>query len=254
MARILVTGAASGLGLGAATELLDDGHEVLLHVRDAERSDGLAVRHRPGASVVTGDLASIAGVHALAAQVSGAGDVDAIIHNAGVIDGPAILPVNVVAPYLLSALVPAPRLVFVSSSMHRGGHPTIDGLDWSGSRVTASYSDSKLLVTTLAAAIARVRPGVFSNAVDPGWVPTRMGGPSAPDDLELGHRTQVALAEGRAADTSGYWHHQRREASHPAVDDRAFQTALLRALSEWTSVDLLEGRRGSAASEPSRQD
>lgn len=239
MPRILVTGAAVGLGLGAATELVEHGHEVLVHVRSLARADGVRLFDEPSAHLVTGDLATLDGVHELAEQVAAAGPVDAIIHNAGVLDGTAVLPVNVVAPYLLSALVPARRLVFLSSSMHRGGTATLDGLDWSGTTRTASYSDSKLLVTVLAAAIARVRPGVFSNAVDPGWVPTRMGGANAPDDLELGHRTQVALAEGRGADTSGYWHHQRREEPHRAVRDEAFQDELLLALAEHTGVPLL---------------
>lgn len=236
MPRILVTGAAVGLGLGAATELVEHGHEVLVHARSLARADGVRLLEESSAHLVTGDLTTLSGVHELAEQVAAAGPVDAIIHNAGVLDGPAVLPVNVVAPYLLTALVPARRLVFLSSSMHRGGTATLDGLDWSGSTRTASYSDSKLLVTVLAAAIARVRPGVFSNAVDPGWVPTRMGGPNAPDDLELGHRTQVALAEGRGADTSGYWHHQRREEPHRAVRDEAFQDELLLALAEHTGV------------------
>ncbi|WP_411557151.1 SDR family NAD(P)-dependent oxidoreductase [Plantibacter sp. MPB07] len=239
MARILVTGAAVGLGLGAATELVEHGHEVLVHARSLARADEVRLLDEPSAHLVTGDLATLDGVQELAEQVAAAGPVDAIIHNAGVLDGAAVLPVNVVAPYLLSALVPARRLVFLSSSMHRGGTATLDGLDWSGSTRTASYSDSKLLVTVLAAAIARVRPGVFSNAVDPGWVPTRMGGPNAPDDLELGHRTQVALAEGRGADTSGYWHHQRREEPHRAVRDEAFQDELLLALAEHAGVSLL---------------
>lgn len=238
MPRILVTGAAVGLGLGAATELVEHGHEVLVHARSLARADEVRLLDEPSARLITGDLATLDGVHEVADQVAAAGPVDAIIHNAGVLEGAAILPVNVVAPYLLTALVPAPRLVFLSSSMHRGGTATLDGLDWSGTTRTASYSDSKLLVTVLAAAVARVRPGVFSNAVDPGWVPTRMGGPNAPDDLELGHRTQVALAEGRAADTSGYWHHQRREEPHRAVRDEVFQDELLIALAEHTGVPL----------------
>lgn len=238
MPRILVTGAAVGLGLGAATELVEHGHEVLVHARSLARADEVRLLDEPSARLITGDLATLDGVHEVADQVAAAGPVDAIIHNAGVLEGAPILPVNVVAPYLLTALVPAPRLVFLSSSMHRGGTATLDGLDWSGTTRTASYSDSKLLVTVLAAAVARVRPGVFSNAVDPGWVPTRMGGPNAPDDLELGHRTQVALAEGRAADTSGYWHHQRREEPHRAVRDEVFQDELLIALAEHTGVPL----------------
>ena len=87
------------------------------------------------------------------------------------------MPVNIVAPYLLTALIHRPhRLVYLSSSEHRSGRPTLDGSTGPAS-ATGSYPDSKLFVTTLAAAVARLWPDVLSNAVDPGWVPTKMGGP-----------------------------------------------------------------------------
>jgi NAD(P)-dependent dehydrogenase (short-subunit alcohol dehydrogenase family) len=245
MSHILVTGSGAGLGLGAARELTAQGHTVMLHARSADRAheepevEDLLER---GARLVTGDLADLDQVRDLAVQVDRLGGVDAIIHNAGVLNGRAILPVNVVAPYLLTALVPAERLVFLSSGMHRGGHATLDGLDWAGTRRTASYSDSKLLVTALAAAVGRIRPGVPSNAVDPGWVPTRMGGAGAPDDLELGHRTQAWLAAGMdpATDVSAYWFHQRRQDPHPSVRDERFQDALLDALAAHTGARLAD--------------
>jgi NAD(P)-dependent dehydrogenase (short-subunit alcohol dehydrogenase family) len=158
-----------------------------------------------------------------------------------VLDGPALLPVNLVAPYVLTALVPASRLVYLSSSMHRGGHPDISGADWAGERQTLSYSDSKLLVTVLMAAIARRWPGVLSNAVDPGWVPTRMGGPSASDDLELGHITQTWLAASDDPDAqiSGqYWFHGCTEQPHRSVNDEDLQDRLLAALADRTGIDL----------------
>ena len=168
------------------------------------------------------------------------GALDAVIHNAGVIRGPQILPVNVVAPYLLTVLIQRPqRLVYLSSDMHQGGRATLDDLDWSGQRPTASYSDSKLLLTTFAMAVARLWPDVYSNAVDPGWVPTRMGGPGAPDDLRLGHLTQEWLATSDAAEartSGGYWYHQRRRTPHRAVLDIRFQDELLAALADFTGA------------------
>jgi NAD(P)-dependent dehydrogenase (short-subunit alcohol dehydrogenase family) len=241
MSRILVTGAAAGLGLGAARELVEQGHAVVVHARTAERAgEHLGELLMRGAELVVGDLANLGEVRAVAEQVDQLGGVDAIIHNAGVLGGRSILPVNVVAPYLLTALVPAQRLVFLSSGMHRGGRPVLKGLDWSGARRTASYSDSKLMVTALAAAVNRIRPDVPSNAVDPGWVPTRMGGAGAPDDLELGHRTQAWLAAGEdpATHTSAYWYHQRQQSPHPATQDERFQDALLDALAAHTGVRL----------------
>jgi NAD(P)-dependent dehydrogenase (short-subunit alcohol dehydrogenase family) len=206
MARVLITGSADGLGRAAAEHLVADGHEVIVHARTAERLAAVEPIIGRCASAVVGDLSDVEQTRSVADRVNRLGRVDAVIHNAGVLRGPHLLMVNVVAPYLLIALVDRPqRLVFLSSDMHHGGRAKVNGLDWNGQRPTASYSDSKLLLTTLAMAVARLWPDVFSNAVDPGWVPTKMGGPRAPDDLRLGHLTQEWLATSDApeARTSG---------------------------------------------------
>ena len=242
MARILITGSADGLGRAAAETLLDAGHEVVVHVRNAERLAAVEHLAARGAPVVTGDLAVLGQTRALADQVNGLGRMDAVIHNAGVLGGPSVLPVNVVAPYVLTALITPPRrLVYLSSGMHRGGRPARDGMDWSGRRATGSYSDSKLFVTALAAAIARLSPDVLSNSVDPGWVPTRMGGRGAPDDLRLGHLTQEWLAtsdDAEARTSGGYWFHQRRQPPHRAALDERFQDALVDELGRFTGIPL----------------
>ncbi len=247
MARILVTGSTQGLGRLAAEALLADGHHVVAHGRDAGRLDDLAAR---GADVVAGDLADLEQTRDVAAEVNRLGRMDAVIHNAGIMTGPTILPVNVVAPYLLTALVTPPaRLVYLSSGMHRGGRAELAGLDWSGTRPTASYSDSKLLLTTLAAAVARRWPEVPTHAVDPGWVPTRMGGAGAPDDLHLGAFTQTWLATSAAPEaltTDGYWHHRHRVDRHPAAGDPTFQERLLDALAGHTGTPLAEGIRSGS--------
>jgi NAD(P)-dependent dehydrogenase (short-subunit alcohol dehydrogenase family) len=194
-----------------------------------------------GAGLVVGDLADRDAVRRIAAELDDARPLDAVIHNAGVWSGKAVIPVNVLAPYLLTALLRSPgRLVYLSSGSHLGGQPWLSGTDWTGRRA-GSYADSKLFVTTLAAAVARLRPDVLSNAVDPGWVPTRMGGPNAPDDLELGHRTQEWLAvsdDPEATTTGGYWYHQRRREPHQAVHNRRFQDQLLEALASETGISL----------------
>ncbi|MFH8253195.1 SDR family NAD(P)-dependent oxidoreductase [Microbacterium sp. B2969] len=241
MAHILVTGSADGLGRAAAASLLDDGHQVVVHARSETRRAAVRDLLERGAGSVVGDLADLRQVRSLAEQANELGPFDAVIHNAGVIEGPTLLPVNVVAPYALTALVPASRAIYLSSSMHRGGHANISTLDWSGAEETLSYSDSKLLVTVLMAAIARRCPAVLSNAVDPGWVPTRMGGPSASDPLELGHVTQTWLAVSDDPDAlvSGqYWFHRRTEQPHRAVHDQAVQDALLDSLAEHTGIHL----------------
>ena len=242
MTRVLVTGSADGLGRAAAQTLLDDGHEVVVHARSADRLAAVRDLLDRGAAAVVGDLSDLEETRGVAEQVDRLGRMDAVIHNAGVVSGPHVLAVNVVAPYLLTALISRPQhLVYLSSSMHRGGQASLARVDWHGQSTTASYSDSKLFVTTLAMAVARRWPEVLSNAVDPGWVPTRMGGAGAPDDLRLGHLTQAWLATGEdpeARTSGGYWYHQRRADPNPAVHDARFQDELLDALARFTATPL----------------
>ena len=170
------------------------------------------------------------------------GPMDAVIHNAGILSGPGVLLVNVVAPYLLTALIQRPRrLIYLSSGMHASASADLTGVDWSGRTSTGNYSDSKLFVTALAAAVARLWPDVISNAVNPGWVPTKMGGANAPDDLRLGQVTQTWLAvsqDAQALTTGGYWHHRHRQQPHPAVTDARFQDQLLDELARFTGTPL----------------
>lgn len=240
MSSVFITGSADGLGKATAQTLIREGHRVVVHVRAKHRLDAVRDLIAQGAAVVIGDLADLEQTRGVADQVNALGPVDVVIHNAGVYSGPALLPVNVVAPYALTVLIQSPkRLIYLSSGMHRGGRPRLDGLDWSGRRASASYSDTKLFVTTLAAAVARRWPEVFSNSVDPGWVPTKMGGPNAPDNLRLGHLTQewLATSDAREACTSGgYWHHQRRVEPHGSVTDVKFQDKLLDELARATDI------------------
>jgi NAD(P)-dependent dehydrogenase (short-subunit alcohol dehydrogenase family) len=239
VSRILVTGSTEGLGRAAAQALLSAGHQVVVHARNPRRAAALQPLLDGGADVVIGDFAERAAVRRIAAELNEADPLDAVIHNAGVWSGRAVMPVNIIAPYLLTVLLPAPRrLVYLSSGSHFGGRPTVQGVDWAGRRA-GSYADSKLFVTALAAAMARLRPDVLSNAVDPGWVPTRMGGPGAPDDLDLGHETQEWLAtsdDPEALTSGGYWYHRELREPHPAVHDEAFQDRLLEAVAEETGT------------------
>lgn len=252
--RVLVTGSMDGLGRGAAEALLDQGHEVVVHARSSERAASVPELTGRAVGVVVGDLASGAETRAVADQANLLGPFDAVIHNAGVYaersrgstpEGHAtVVAVNVLAPYLLTALVGRPgRLVYITSGMHRSGLVSVDDVDWTRRRWdgTQAYCDSKLLVTALALAVAGRWPEVRSHAVDPGWVPTRMGGPGAPDDLVAGHETQAWLAVGDdegARTTGGYWYHRQRQAPAPAAADPGFQRAVLAELERLTGVTL----------------
>ena len=254
MRRVFITGSTDGLGRGAAETLIKEGHQVVLHARSKERASALDDLSPRAAGVVIGDLSSAAQTRSLAEQVNKIGRMDAVIHNAGIFREPGrgstpeghakVLAVNVLAPYMLTQLIEPPdRLVYLSSSMHRGGEGPLDDIDWSKRSwdTYRAYSESKLYVTTLAFAVARHWPKVSSNAVDPGWVPTRMGGRGAPDDLEQGHLTQTWLAtsDEPAAKTSGaLWFH--REKQKPAAQslDLRFQDELVATLAELTGVKL----------------
>jgi NAD(P)-dependent dehydrogenase (short-subunit alcohol dehydrogenase family) len=236
MALILVTGASSGLGRNTANALADDGHDVVVHVRNPGRltDAGDTARWK---GVVTGDLAELDEIHGVARQAAEFGRFDVVIHNAGVLHSPEAITVNTVAPYVLTALMDKPaRLIHLSSSMHRTGSTDLRRL----SDGSASYDDSKLWVTTLALALASRWEGTSSHAVDPGWVPTRMGGVGASDDLVAGHQTQVWLATHHdvTPGTGGYWYHQQTQTPHPASQDEEFQARLIRVLESHTGVQL----------------
>lgn len=82
MARIFITGAADGLGQMAATLLIGQGHQVVLHARNKERGD-YALKNVPGAeNVLLADLTSISETKKLAKDINALGTFDAVIHNA----------------------------------------------------------------------------------------------------------------------------------------------------------------------------
>lgn len=228
--RLLVTGASSGIGRGAALALARDGHEVVVHARGADR-----LNPDEWAAAITGDLADFNHVRQIAGRADDLGPFDAVIHNAGTMHHPDVFAVNVVAPYALTALMRRPaRLIYLSSSMHRGGSADLARIE----QGQVTYSDSKLYVTALALAFARRWPETASHAVDPGWVPTKMGGPSAPDDLTAGHETQVWLATGDPDPaTGGYWHHKSLQQPHPLARDTAFQTELISRLTDHCDIE-----------------
>jgi NAD(P)-dependent dehydrogenase (short-subunit alcohol dehydrogenase family) len=255
MSKVFITGSADGLGQLAAQRLVAAGNEVLLHARNQNRGrDALAAV--PGADgVLLGDLASVSETHDLAEQANAHGRFDAVIHNAGVgyreprrietADGLShVFAINVLAPYLLTVLMIRPnRLVYLSSGLHRGGDRDLSDLQWRRRPWDGlqAYSDSKLFDVVLAFAFARRWPDVLSNALEPGWVATKMGGRGAPDDLELGAETQawLAVSDEPAARVSGrYFYHRAERATDPAASDRRLQDGLLDACSELTGVSL----------------
>ncbi|HTE08332.1 MAG TPA: SDR family NAD(P)-dependent oxidoreductase [Flavitalea sp.] len=238
--RIFITGSTDGLGQMTARRLINEGHEVVLHARNEERGDRVFSKMPGAEKIVTGDLSSIGETKALAAQVNELGKFDTVIHNAGVyqVAGKLIFAVNSLAPYILTCLINRPkRLIYLSSGMHMHGEPKLENLTRDTGRI--SYSDSKLHVQMLSIAVARKWPAVFSNTVDPGWVPTKMGGPGAPDNLEKGFDTQAWLAvsnDNKAKVSGRYFHHKVETRYHPKAASVALQEQFLALCEQITDV------------------
>lgn len=253
MARIFITGSSDGLGLMAAQLLVEQGHTVVAHARNAQRAEHTR-RELPGVKeVLIGDFASLDETRALAGAANQLGVFDAVIHNAAIgykeksrrltSDGlPEVFQINTLGPYVLTALMHRPdRLVYVSSELHRKGEQTLDDLlwqhrQWNG---TKAYSDTKFHDVLLAFAFARMWPDVLSNAMEPGWVPTKMGGPNASGDLDQGHRTQAWLAvseEQEARVTGEYFYHLQRRKPAGATRDVTLQDALLAACARISGI------------------
>ncbi len=240
MARIFITGSTDGLGQLAARSLAEQGHQVVLHARNSGRGRDAQQNVPRAEHVIIGDLSNIEATKNVAYEANALGQFDAVIHNAGVYQASAkdILLVNTIAPYILTCLIQRPRrLIYLSSSMHLHGRANLENVKLDGGRI--SYSDSKLHVVMLAMAVARQWPEVFSNAVDPGWVPTKMGGPGAPDDLQKGYETQawLAVSDDSGARVSGrYFFHQAESRFNPQAGDVRLQERFLGLCADMTGI------------------
>jgi len=243
MARIFITGSADGLGMMAARILVKEGHKVVLHARNEKRVDD-ALNAVPGAeAALSADLSSVEETIGLAQKVNELGHFDAVIHNAavGYLESrittkdslPHVFAINSLAPYILTCLINKPeRLIYISSGLHQSGDASLKDLNWKNRPWNGfnAYSDSKLHNVILAFAVARKWPNVYSNALEPGWVATKMGGPLAPDSLAEAPVTQAWLAASsdKAALVSGqYFYHKQLRPVAEAANDVSKQELLL---------------------------
>jgi NAD(P)-dependent dehydrogenase (short-subunit alcohol dehydrogenase family) len=252
MSRIFISGSSAGLGLMAGELLAGQGHQLVLHARNATRAQD-ARRALPHAeAIVEGDLGTIAGAKDVAERVNDLGRFDVVIHNAAVgyreghhltEDGlPHVFAINTLSAYILTALIERPkRLVYLSSGMHHHADANLDDILWRRRRWNGStaYAESKLHDAMLAFAVARHWPDALSNALEPGWVPTKMGGAGAPDDMNQAHLTQAWLAgsdDAEAKVTGRYFYHLRPLAPNPQADDAALQNRLIAICAELSGI------------------
>lgn len=270
MARIFITGSSDGIGLLTAKRLVAEGHQVVLHARDAKRARDTETACPGAEAVLFGDLSNLAETKALAEQAQALlkkdgsdARYDAVIHNAGVYRGqdnavskdtgfPRLFVVNTLAPYILTVSMTSPlprRLVYISSSMHYGGRPKLDTMPRN-----VTYSDSKVHMVMMAKAFARrwAKSLDFDYAVsaDPGWVPTKLGGRSAPDSIDDAVATYVtaALGTGDAGEASGdggsmsgeYFVNSRIAKPQPVTNDEALQDELIAKLADLSGVPMVD--------------
>ena len=254
MSRVFISGSSTGLGLMAAELLTQQGHRVVLHARNAARAEDARLALPRAEAVVEGDLDTIAGAKAVAERVNKLGRFDAVMHNAAVgyreshnltKDGlPHVFAINTLSAYILTALIERPkRLIYLSSGMHHHVDANLDDILWQTRRWdgSAAYAESKLHDAMLAFAVARRWPDVSSNSLEPGWVPTKMGGPSASDDMEQAHLTQAWLASAedpKSQVTGKYFYHLGRMEPNPQAHDPVLQDRLIAICAEISGVTL----------------
>ncbi|CAM1505190.1 Fc.00g108270.m01.CDS01 [Cosmosporella sp. VM-42] len=240
MVRIFITGSSDGIGQAAAKLLAEQGHQVILHARNADRAASAHAAIPKAKAVLVGDLSSIAETKKLAKEANAAGPFDAIVHNAGIGYGStssrqitadnisAVFAVNTLAPYILTCLMdkPASRLLFMSSDSHYGGDETLRNATQSH-----SYGDSKLHDVMLANAFARRWSDIQVVSMHPGWVRTKMGGSAAPGGMDkpakalanwaVGEGPLAKLKSGAFLTTSG------ESSTHPGAGNVDKQEELL---------------------------
>ena len=246
MARILITGSADGLGRIAARILVSQGHNVMLHARNPLRAQE-AMKAVPGAeNVLTADLSKTEEIISLAEQANSTGRFDAVIHNAGVyrVSNTITFAVNSLAPYILTSMMFRPeRLIYLSSGLHMQGSSVMSLEAWHQGRF--NYSDTKLHVILLAKIIAAKWKGIYANAVNPGWVPTKMGGAGAPDDLMKGAETQswLAVSNEPEAQVSGrYFFHKKERNYSSLADNISLQEKFISLCEQITGIRFPEGK------------
>ncbi|TLP39393.1 SDR family NAD(P)-dependent oxidoreductase [Arcobacter arenosus] len=240
MSKIFITGSSDGIGLETARQLVSLGHEVVFHAKDKQRAMQIKAYFKIDVKILIADLNNLDETKILADELNLLGGFDTIIHNAGVLneDKKTIFKVNVLAPFVLTALISKPKQVlYIGSNMHPQGDIDLEMLKIDQA---VDYSTSKLMILMLGLAASRVLKDTRFNIVDPGWVKTKMANYNAPDSLEDGSKTQVWLASNEELTFNGkYFYHLQETKYSSKADDINLQDNLIKFYEEISGVDLI---------------
>lgn len=223
----LVTGANRGIGLETSRQLLAKGLSVVLSGRD-EDSLGRAASTLDGDDdrimTVRMDVTDVASIEEARDKIASRfGDVDILVNNAAVLlfesEDPLTTPVEGYRETFDTNVFGVIEVCRVfAPAMARAGYGRIVNVSSGAGQLSSmstyapAYSMSKAALnawTRLLAASYR-KSGVLVNSVDPGWVRTEMGGPSAPRSVEQGADTIVWLATLPSTGPTGGFFHDRR--------------------------------------------
>ena len=138
--------------------------------------------------------------------------------------------------------------------MHHSADANLDDLAWTRRHWSGApaYAEEQAARRAAGLRCGTALADVLANALEPGWVPTRMGGAGAPDDMDQAHRTQawLAVSDDPSAKTTGeYLHHLRRRAPNPQAREADLQGRLLAACERYSSVRWPSGRHKEAEPE-----
>jgi NAD(P)-dependent dehydrogenase (short-subunit alcohol dehydrogenase family) len=240
MSKIFITGSSDGIGLETARQLISLGHEVVFHAKDKQRAMQIKAYFKIDVNILIADLNNLDETKNLADELNLLGGFDTIIHNAGVLneDKKAMFTVNVLAPFILTALITKPKqIIYIGSNMHPQGNIDLEKLK---KEQAVDYSTSKLMILMLGLAASRVLKDTRFNIVDPGWVKTKMANYNAPDSLEDGSKTQVWLASNEELTFNGkYFYHLQETKYSSKADDINLQDNLIKFYEEISGVDLI---------------
>ena len=230
MQTILITGANRGIGLALTRQLLQDDARVFATCRAPARADDLnelAQRRPERVTVLQLDVNDEASIENAVASVAAKTDaLDLLINNAGIGGDDSgrilgqltasevshVITTNAVSPLILTQacrdLLKAgdnPRVVMISSGM--GSLQRTGGASY-------AYRMSKAAMNMAARVLAfdGAMTGITTVTMNPGWVQTDMGGPSAalkPEESASALRTLIKRL--RPADNGKFFQYDGSE-------------------------------------------